>query len=120
MAYYRKTEAKFQAASQSSNREKINEIFENFVIHNNETNFNFLFQRALKTFGTQVTTDMLEDQLQEIYLSMLLFPEEQLLGMEEIDLIKIFRSICNSPATVGNLFHKIKHADHLDLDDIDI
>ena len=120
MAYYAKTEAKFQAASQSSNRDKINEIFENFVIHNHETNFNFLFQRAIKTFGSQVEPDMLEDQLQDIYLSMLLYPEEQLLVMDETDLIKIFRSICNGPATVGGLYQKIKYRSHEDIDDYDI
>lgn len=116
MAYYAKTEAKFQQAKESSNRETINRIFENFVRNNQKDNYGFLYQRAIKMFGNQITEDMVEDQLQDIYLTMLLYPEEQLLQMTELDLIKIFRSLCNGPATVGGLFHKIKHSDHLDID----
>lgn len=117
MAFYKKTQERFEKAVQSNNRDRINEIFENFVKNNHDTNYNFLFQRALKTFGTQVTPDMLEDQLQDLYLSMLLLPEEQLLGMEETDLIKIFRAMVNGPATVGGLFQKIKYRSHEDIDD---
>lgn len=120
MAYYAKTEAKFQQAKESSNRDTINSIFENFVRNNHKDNYGFLYQRAIKMFGNQITEDMLEDQLQDIYLSMLLYPEEQLLGMDETDLIKIFRSICNGPATVGGLYQKIKYRSHEDIDDYDI
>lgn len=120
MAFYKKTLERFEKATQSNNRDKINEIFTKFVKNNHETNYNFLLQRALKVFGSQVEPDMLEDQLQDIYLSMLLYPEEQLLGMDETDLIKIFRSICNGPATVGGLYQKIKYRSHEDIDDYDI
>lgn len=120
MAYYAKTERKFQQAKESGNRDRINEIFERFVKEHGEENRSFLLQRALQTFGSQVSPEMVDDQLQDIYLSMLLFPEEQLLEMDSIQLLKIFRSICNSPATVGGFFQKLKYANHLDIDDLEI
>lgn len=118
MAYYAKTERKFKQAKESSNRDAINILFDNFVRNNNSENYGFLYQRAIKMFGSQITTDIVEDQLQDIYLSMLIFPEEQLLKMEETDLIRIFRSICNSPATVGGIFQKIKYRNNVSLDDL--
>lgn len=120
MAFYRKTQQKFERAVQSTNRDTINNIFENFVRNNHETNISFLTQRAIKNFGSQVTPEMVEDICQDIYLNLLLIDEEQLLKMEETDLIKLFRSYVNGPACVGALFQQIKYANHEDLDDYEI
>lgn len=120
MAFYKKTLERFEKATQSNNRDKINEIFTKFVKNNHETNYNFLLQRALKVFGSQIEEEMIEDQLQDLYLSLLLLPEEQLLQMEEVDLIRLFRSYVNSPSTVGGLYQKIKYRSHEDIDDYDI
>lgn len=117
MAYYAKTERKFQQAKESGNRDTINRIFESFVKDYGDENRSFLFQRALTTFGKKITNEMVEDQLQDIYLTMLLYPEEQLLQMDSVQLLKIFRAICNGPATVGGLYQKIKYCTHEDIED---
>lgn len=117
MAFYRKTQQKFEKAVQSTNRDTINNLFENFYRIYHEENISYLAQRAYSQFGSQVTKEMIEDSVQEIYLKMLIMPEEQLLGMTETDLIKIFRSIVLGPAFTGAMYQQVKYASHEDIDD---
>lgn len=117
---YKKTRIKFEKAKESDNRDTINEIFDSFVRKYHNDNISYLAQRAYSLFGSQVTPEMVEDCVNDIYFNMLLYPEEQLLEMDETDLIKIFRGVCLGPTLVGALHQYIKHASHVDIDDLEI
>lgn len=114
---YEKTLKKFEAAKSSQNREEINRLFDSFFRKYHKENISYLSQRAYSQFGKQVTTEMIEDTVFEIYFKMLIMPEEQLLQMNETDLIKIFRSIVLGPAFTGAMYQQVKYASHEDIDD---
>lgn len=113
---YEKTLKKFEAAKSSENREEINRLFDSFFRKYHKDNISYLSQRAYSLFGNQVTQSMVEDCVNDIYFSMLIMNEEDLLKMDETDLVKIFRGICLGPVLVGALHQHIKHSNHLDID----
>lgn len=117
---YQKTLNKFEAAKNSSNREAVNEIFENFYRKYHKENISYLAQRAYSQFGKIVTNEMIEDCVSDIYFKILIMPEEQLLQMTETDLIKIFRSIVLGPAFIGAMYQQIKNSTHENIDDYNL
>lgn len=116
---YEKTRIKYEKAKESENREKINTVFDSFFRKYHKDNISYLGQRAHSLFGNQVTQSMVEDCVNDIYFSMLIMNEEDLLKMDETDLVKIFRGICLGPVLVGALHQHIKYSNHLDIDDLD-
>lgn len=120
MAFYKKTLEKVDKAAKSTNRDRINEVFTDFYNKWHDENISFAAQRAYSLFGKQVNEQMVEDVVNDLYFNMLIMNEEDLLKMGVTDLIKVFRSMVNSPAFVGAMHQQVKNYNHLDLDDIEV
>lgn len=116
---YEKTRIKYEKAKESENRDKINMVFDSFVRKYHKENISYLAQRAYSQFGDQVAPEMIEDCVSDIYFNMLLMDENDLMRMNEIDLLKIFRGICLGPVLIGAMHQHIKHREYINIDNLD-
>lgn len=117
MGFYKKTLDRLNRAKESDNRDTINDTFTDFYNKWNDENISFASQRAYVLFGSQVTPQIVEDVVSDLYFNMLIMNEEDLLKMGVTDLVKVFRSMVNGPAFVGYLHQQIKYCTHEDIED---
>ena len=117
MAFYKKTQEKINNTIASTDRENINCVFTSFFRKYHKENVSFANQRSLLLFGSLTDSRMIEDIVEDIYFQMLIIDQSDLEKMNETDLLKIFRSMVNSPAFTGALLQQLKYASHEDIDD---
>lgn len=119
MGFYKKTVERINNTIASTDRENINDTFTSFFKQYHSENISFAGQRAYSLFGCQISKEMVEDVVNDLYFQMLIMEEEDLKRMEETDLIRIFRGMVNSPAFVGAMHQQVKYSNNLDIDDLD-
>lgn len=116
---YQKTLKKLECRKNidDENKIKINMLFDEFITNYHKSNFEYLNNKAKSLFGP-VDKAVIDDVLQDIYLSMLLIEEEKLLQMDILQLLKVFRSIVGGVSTTGNLYQRLKYTRHQQIEEI--